>query len=87
MSCKSTLEEHVTEVEMSRQHLEEREGQEEELRVELQGLRDEVTRLKSAEEALQSRLVSRDRKITHLEDKLTDFTETRHRKMEAVGGL
>ena len=67
-------------MEQMRDHLEERVGQE----VEIEELRAEVARLGSAEEALQSRLSGRDRRITHLEDKLADMADARQRRMEVV---
>ena len=67
-------------MELMRDQMEERAGQE----AEFEELRAEVARLVSTEEALQSRLSGRDRKIVHLEEKLTDMADVRQRRMEAV---
>ena len=84
MSCKSSLEDRQSEVEEIRDQMEERVGLEGELRMELESLRAEVSRLGGAEEALQSKLSSRDRKISHLEEKVTDLQESRIRRMDTV---
>ena len=79
-AIRSSLEEQQNDMELMRDQMEERAGQE----AEFEELRAEVARLISAEEALQARLSGRDRKIVHLEEKLTDMADTRQRRMEAV---
>ena len=58
--------------------------QEVELQTETERLKSEVARLGVVEETLQSKLSWRDRKISHLEDKMADMQEARVRRLDAV---
>ncbi len=60
--------------------LREKEQAEADLQDTLESLRTDITRLKDAEEVLQAKLASRDKKIGHLEDKMADLHETRNNK-------
>ena len=64
--------------------LREREQEEERVRGELASLRAELGKCVSLEEALQSKLSGRERKISHLEERLADSQEGRARHGDQV---
>ena len=86
VSCRGLVEAHQLDVEELKDQLEKGMGQEVELQEELVGLRTEITRLGSSEDTLQSKLSGRDRRISHLEEKMADMQEARVRRLDAVGG-
>ena len=66
--------------------LREREEEEERVKDELASLRAELGKCVSLEETLQSKLSGRERKISHLEEKLADSQEGRARHGDQVWG-
>ena len=54
------------------------------LRVEFESLQTEVTRLTETEDVLQGKVANRERKISHLEDKMADLQDSRSKKVRGV---
>lgn len=82
--CQESLETHQNDVEDLKEQLQKGAQQEAELQAETERLKSEVARLEVVEETLQSKLIGRDRKISHLEDKMADMQEARVRRLDAV---
>ena len=84
MSCKDSLERHQSNLEETNLRLEEHKNIELELTVEVDALKADLAKVGLTEDALQSKLVSKERKIGHLEEKVADLQDSRTRKIEAV---
>lgn len=54
------------------------------LQLEVEALAAEVTRLKDVEDALQGKVANRERKLSHLEDKMADLQEIRGKRLDIV---
>ena len=52
--------------------------------MELDILKEELERLRCSEETMQTRVAGKDKRIAHLEEKLSELKESKQRRAEAV---
>lgn len=83
-ASKESTEKKEAECQQVSSRLEEQVKAETELQQEIDTLKAELTRLREAEDILQSKVASRDRKLNHLEDKITELQESRSKRSDSV---
>ena len=64
--------------------LEKKEKVESDLQKDVDSLKTEVKRLTEVEETLLGRIASRERKISHLEDKMAEVQDSRSKRVDSV---
>ena len=68
--------------------LEKKTEEEVEVQHEVSALKSELTQLKEVEDVLQGRVASRERKLSHLEEKLVEIQELRSKNVSVcLGGV
>ena len=87
LSLRGSLEEQQHVAESAQAQIEEKERSELELKVEIDALKEELDRLRSLEETLLSRVAGKDKKITHLEEKIGDLKEVRTKRADVVSSV
>lgn len=83
-ASKESTEKKEAECQQVSSRLEEQVKAETELQQEIDTLKAELTRLREAEDILQSKVASRDRKLNHLEEKITELQESRSKRSDSV---
>ena len=64
--------------------MEDKERSELELKVELDVLKEELERLRCSEDTMQTRVAGKDKRIAHLEEKISELKESKQKRAEAV---
>ena len=87
MSYRGSFEEQQHIVESAQAQIEDKERSELELKVELDVLKEELERLRCSEDTLQTRVAGKDKRIAHLEEKVSELKEGRAKRSDAVSLL